>query len=251
MFDYILPAKDKKTAVKKWMTFPVSLGFHALAIGSLVLTSLWAVRAVPDPPLPLMVKLPAPPPPAAPKGAVAKKPEQTQEKTKPKPIDPDAMVAPTVVPPEPPAVQNLPVEEPESEGGDQNGVIGGIGDGTESVKPDWAPEPGPTPAPDDAGPVILTHEVEKPVVLKKVMPAYPMSAKVIGLQGTVILEAVISREGTVESVRVMRSIPLLDDAAIEAAKQWRFTPAKIRGVPVRCYFMLKIRFELNPARNQS
>jgi protein TonB len=64
------------------------------------------------------------------------------------------------------------------------------------------------------------------------------------VQGVVILEAVIGEDGTVQNVRVLRSKPLLDDAAVEAVRQWRFTPTLLNGQPVPIVMTVTVRFDL-------
>ena len=67
--------------------------------------------------------------------------------------------------------------------------------------------------------------MKTPLKIADVAPVYPAIARNARIQGVVILEAVLNAQGGVESVRVLRSIPLLDQAAVDAVQQWRFTPA--------------------------
>ena len=67
-------------------------------------------------------------------------------------------------------------------------------------------------------------QIKEPKKLKNVNPAYPDIAKQARVQGVVILECTISPQGKVTDVKVLRGIPLLDAAAIEAVKQWVYTP---------------------------
>ena len=60
-----------------------------------------------------------------------------------------------------------------------------------------------------------------------------------------ILETVIGTSGGVDGVRVLRSIPLLDDAAIEAVRQWRYTPTLLNGVPQPVIMTVTVNFELD------
>ena len=71
--------------------------------------------------------------------------------------------------------------------------------------------------------------IKEPKKLKDVRPSYPQNAKDARVQGIVILECVISPEGKVTSVRVLRGIPLLDEAAIKAVRQWLYTPTLLNG----------------------
>ena len=64
------------------------------------------------------------------------------------------------------------------------------------------------------------------------------------VEGTVVLEAVLDVTGRVESVRVLGSQPLLDDAAVRAVRQWRYTPTELNGVPVPVLMTITVRFSL-------
>jgi protein TonB len=64
------------------------------------------------------------------------------------------------------------------------------------------------------------------------------------LTGTVILEATVAADGTVESVRVLRSVSLLDKAAIDAVKQWRYSPLLINGIPTPFILSVTLQFSL-------
>ncbi len=87
--------------------------------------------------------------------------------------------------------------------------------------------------------------MQAPRKIVDVTPTYPAngshSARV---EGVVILEAVIDAEGRVESVRVLRSIPLLDQAAMDAVRQWRFTPTRLNGAPVPIVMTVTVNFTL-------
>jgi protein TonB len=76
-------------------------------------------------------------------------------------------------------------------------------------------------------------------------PRYPAIAQASRVEGVVILEAVIAEDGSVQDVRVLRSRPLLDDAAVEAVRQWRFTPTLLGGQPVPVVMTVTVSFTLN------
>ena len=102
----------------------------------------------------------------------------------------------------------------------------------------------------DTGPVRIGVNVqgEPPVAIRKVDPIYPEAARRLRIEGVVILEIVVKKDGSVGSIKVLRSLnPLLDQAAIEAARQWRFRPGKVNGRPVDAYFVLTVRFNLSQA----
>ena len=64
------------------------------------------------------------------------------------------------------------------------------------------------------------------------------------LQGTVVLEALVDEQGRVADARVLRSLPLLDESALAAAKQWEFTPALLNGEPVPVIVTMEMHFAL-------
>ena len=80
---------------------------------------------------------------------------------------------------------------------------------------------------------------------KNVAPVYPDIAKQARVQGIVILECTISPQGTVTDVKVLRGIPLLDQAGIDAVKQWQYTPTLLNGVPVPVIMTVTVNFRLN------
>lgn len=84
----------------------------------------------------------------------------------------------------------------------------------------------------------------RPLVQQK--PAYPARARAKGITGQVTLEFVIDRDGRVETPEVAEATPsgVFDDAALEALRRWRFTPATYKGQPVRVRRRLTLRFEL-------
>jgi TonB family protein len=83
----------------------------------------------------------------------------------------------------------------------------------------------------------------RPVLLVKVDPSYPPAARRAGLGGRVTLRAVVSVDGSVESVEVVTSTnSLFDDAAVEAVRRWRYRPALMGGRPVRVYFSVTVDF---------
>jgi protein TonB len=77
-----------------------------------------------------------------------------------------------------------------------------------------------------------------------VKPVYPAIAQSARVQGVVILEATIGTDGRVTDVKVLRSIPLLDQAAIDAVKQWQYTPTTLNGQPVPVIMTVTVNFAL-------
>ena len=86
--------------------------------------------------------------------------------------------------------------------------------------------------------------IKAPVKLRNVSPAYPADAQEAKVQGVVIIEARIERDGSVSRARVLKSIPMLDDAAVEAVRQWEFTPTLMNGAPVPVMMTVTVNFTL-------
>ncbi len=125
---------------------------------------------------------------------------------------------------------------------------------TDTPRPSVAPAPEP-PASPVSSPMALRPvpeeilrvggEVAAPVRLSGRDPRYTEAARRAGIQGVVILEAVIDREGRVTASRVLKNLPMgLDREAQEAVKEWRFQPATRGGQPVSVYFALIVEFKL-------
>jgi protein TonB len=101
--------------------------------------------------------------------------------------------------------------------------------------------PPAAPVPQRAG-----QGVREPRKIVDVAPIYPEIARRAKVQGAVILEAVIDESGAVDRIRVLRSSPLLDAAAIDAVSRWRYTPTLLNGTPVAVLMTITINFTLNP-----
>jgi TonB family protein len=114
------------------------------------------------------------------------------------------------------------------------------------------PPPPPPPPPSDApaasaagpAPVRVGGSIKTPTKIKDVRPVYPLDAQAARIQGVVILEAKIEADGRVGDARVMRSIPGLDEAALDAVRQWEFTPTEVDGIPVPVIMTVTVNFTL-------
>jgi len=153
------------------------------------------------------------------------------------------MVAPTVIPekiPEP-----LANPEPEApagvdggveggvEGGVPGGVVGGVVGGT-------------GPGTGEGEPLRVGGDVKPPQLIQKPEPTYPEAARKARMEGVVILEAIITAGGTVEDVKVLKSVnPLLDASAVRAVQQWKYKPATLNGRAVRVYLTVTVTFNLH------
>jgi len=111
-------------------------------------------------------------------------------------------------------------------------------------RPEGVPER-PAPPRSATGAVRVGGQIREPRRLHHVSPAYPDIAKQARVQGIVILECEITAEGDVGRVTVLRGIPLLDEAAIEAVRQWRYAPTLLQGQPVPVIMTVTVNFRLS------
>jgi protein TonB len=97
-----------------------------------------------------------------------------------------------------------------------------------------------------SGPVPAGQVAQQPAVLSRVSPEYPRASRLAGVQGLVLLEAILDEQGRVDpDIKVLRSVPELDRAAVEALRRWRFKPARDeRGQAVAVILEVPIRFKL-------
>ena len=89
-------------------------------------------------------------------------------------------------------------------------------------------------------------DVRPPTKISDIKPTYPPEALAAGIGGVVILEVVINESGSVINPRVLRSIPALDRAALDAVSQWQFTPTRMNGQPVPVIMTVTVNFEGPP-----
>ncbi|HWC65209.1 MAG TPA: TonB family protein [Thermoanaerobaculia bacterium] len=240
--DQLIESKHRKGTGKKPLTFAVSLIIHALVIGTVVAASLWFVEEVPEPPIPVQFYAAAPPPPPPPPPPAAKAaPAKVQPK--PTPQVSHEVVAPTVIPdviPQPlPAPEPVPTQGEGVEGGVEGGVPGGVVGGVIGGTPGGT---GTTPG----APLRVGGDVKAPVLKERVEPVYPEPARKARMQGVVILEAIITADGTVSDVKVLKSVnPLLDAAAERAVSKWTYRPATLGGRAVSVYLTVTVNFQLH------
>ena len=259
-FDQLVVSGAKKKGRRK-LTLPVSMAIHALVIGGIILIPL---LISPDLPMPAKGGINAffveaaapPPPPPPPPAAAAPKPVQEKPKIEQPKIEPQEtpkFVAPIEVPQEVPqeattdpglgegVPEGVPGGVPE---GVPGGVVGGVPGG--EVGGTGGGEATPSPEPEKpSGPVRVGGQIKAPQKLKDVAPKYSDMARQARVQGVVVLECVISPDGKVTNVKVLRGSPLLDDSAVEAVKQWVYSPTLLNGEPVAVIMTVTVNFKLS------
>jgi protein TonB len=188
--------------------------------------------------MPADVPPPPPPPPPVATQPSAHAPAPTPSSPATAPIEAPASIGAE------PAVQPETLASGGVEGGLVGGVVGGIVGGLGAAPP---PPPAPVLAPAPVPvtqPVRIGGALQAPALLKRVAPVYPDIAVVAKITGVVILEATVNADGTVESVRVLRSVKMLDEAAIDAVKQWKYSPLVLNNVPTPFVLTVTLSFSI-------
>lgn len=212
-------------------TVPVSIALHLAAIVLLVIIPLAANVTMPLPyeAVPSFVRAePAPPPPDV--------PLRTRSSRAPVVARTDAapMSAPPSIVAEPPYASSVPDMEAQT----GSGTSGSFGVAVD------ANTPPPSPEPRRAAPIRAAELPVAPVKVADMQPVYPDAARAARMDGIVILECLIDTTGRVTNIRVLKSAPLFNQSAIDAVRQWRYTPSVYHGRPVSVLMTVTVRFVL-------
>jgi protein TonB len=256
MFDYVSTKPTRETDKPRYMTATVSAAVHVVVLFAAVgLPILYASEELPTPPdmMAFVMEAPLPPPPPPP-------PPPPVEKTQPAKSNQPAVATPQTIARANPVA--APVEAPRAimpesgleaangaarieagfEGGIEGGVVGGAVGGIATGAPPPPPPPAPKAVPQ--GPVRVGGQIKAPQLVNRVNPAYPAVAQSAQVEGSVILEATVGKDGRVQTVRVVRGHPLLEQAAITAVKQWRYEPLALNGEPVPFVLTVTLNFTI-------
>jgi protein TonB len=250
MFDLIQGTVDRPFHDRTTAPAAVSILVHVTVLGLVfTLPFLYVTNQLPEVPAVMAfvagteTTTPAPPPPPPPP-APAAKPMQAPVETK-SVATPTLSVAPIEAPTEirsePPATEVMTGGEGGVEGGVIGGVVGGVVGGLVASPP---PSPPPPPPPPPAGPVRIGGQIKAPALLRRVEPIYPDMAVLAKVTGVVILEATVGIDGAVTSVRVLQSRGVLDKAAIDAVKQWHYSPLVLNDIPTSFVLTVTLNFAL-------
>ena len=104
--------------------------------------------------------------------------------------------------------------------------------------------PAPVPRPVITGPLPISTGVAQGFLVHEVKPVYPPPARQARIQGTVLLEAIIGKDGSIENLRVVSGHPMLAPAALEAVRQWRYRPYMLNREPVEVETQITVNFVL-------
>ena len=252
MFDSIVNTSAGHPRTR-WATAVVSASAHLAALIAIVLSALYATDVLPDPRTitVFVAAAPVPPPPAPPAVAEAPKPvAQRVTRARPAPARPAPAVLQHVAAPAPVEAAAGIAEETGREGGQspsafldagfEDGIAGGVAGGVVDGFVTSLPEPPPPPP----APVRVGGAVAPPQLLYRVEPEYPAMAQIAQIEGVVILEATVNRDGSVEDLRVLRAHKVLEDAALAAVKQWRYEPLLLNGIASPFVLTVTVSFSL-------
>jgi protein TonB len=243
MFEDSLIESGGKLKTKRGRTSAIAFVLEAMIVGVMVLIPLIFTEALPKTQLMTFLVAPPPPPPPPPPAAapvhvvkqiqtdivngelrtptkIPKKVEMIKEDEAPPPV-----MASTGV------VGGVPGGVP---GGTMGGVMGSILSSTPVAVPKIA-----TPTR-----IRVSSGVQSGLLVRKVQPNYPPLARQARIQGTVVLQAQISKDGSIINLQLISGHPMLAPAAIEAVKQWRYKPYLLNGEPVEVETQVQVNFTL-------
>src|SRR5579859_542488 len=244
-FVFYLIYSAVKTDNWKRATIPLAYIVEIILVGVAILIPLIITQALPKTMLSISLVAPPPPPPPPPPPAPAA-PVRVIKRISAE----DLMKAPTVIPKTISRVKDEPEPPPSVSAGVVGGVPGGMPGGTPGgvlggIISSSAPPPPPPPRAATPKRIIVGGQVEAAKLLVHPNPEYPPLAKMARIQGTVKLEAVISKDGTIQDLKAVSGHPLLRQAAMEAVARWRYQPTLLNGEPVEVVTEIDVNFTLS------
>ena len=242
MFEDSLMESGGRFKSKRGATTMLSFVLQAILLGILVLLPLIFTEALPKQQLmTFLVAPPPPPPPPPPPAAEVHVVKKIQSE-----LDNGELRQPTAIPKKvqiikedetPPntgvagVVGGVPGGVP---GGAMGGVLGGMLSSTPVAIPKAAPQR-----------VRVSQGVSQGLLIHKVQPAYPPLARSARIQGSVVLQALIGKDGSIQNLRVVSGHPMLTNSALEAVRQWKYKPYYLNGEPVEVETTINVNFTLS------
>jgi protein TonB len=231
MFDQLVVSSAQANRTNKPWTVALSAIIQFAIIGILILIPLIYTEALPAGMLSTFLVAPAPPPPPPPPAAPVKV-------VRPRIIQPQRMVAPTVIPKK---IEIVKEAAPDVSMGEANvGVVGGTGP-LGGMAPVIAPPP---PKPVTPARIRVGGNVQAAALVRQVTPVYPQIARTAHISGTVVLHAIIAKDGTIQELQYVQGPPLLMRAAMDAVREWRYKPTLLNGEPVEVDTTISVVFSL-------
>jgi protein TonB len=245
MFEDSLIESGGKLKTKRGATTVLSFILQFALVGVLVLLPLLFTEALPK--QQLMTFLVAPPPPPPPPPPPAAVPVRVVKQIQSDLVN-GQLRTPTKIPEKVQMIKEEDAPPPVmSAGGVVGGVPGGVPGGQMGGVIGGIISSTPVAVPKVATPqrVRVSQGVSQGLLIRKVQPPYPPLARQARIQGNVVLQAEISKDGTIQNLRLISGHPMLAPSAIEAVKQWRYKPYFLNGEPVEVETQITVIFSLS------
>ena len=221
------------TRSRRWMI--AAFTFNSTILAALILIPLLRPEALPHQFVPILMEAPH-----APAAQEPQKPQQAQISTVRSEMDLGHILAPPKIPigifrpsePEP----ALPVDTAAMGGGPNGPGVPGVFSG---------PANRPVVGPEPRSRMRVSSSVEDGLLVRKTLPVYPAIGRAAHVEGTVVLEATISKTGTIENLHVVSGPPVLRQAAIDAVQTWLYRPYLLDGEPVEVETTIDVIFKLS------
>jgi periplasmic protein TonB len=244
MFEDSLIESGGRLRTKRGLTTVLSFALQVMLIGVLVLIPLLFTEALPK--TQLMTFLVAPPPPPPPPPPAAATPVKVVKQIQTDIVN-GQLRTPTKIPEKVQMIKEEEAPAPVMSSGVVGGVPGGVPGGSMGGVMGSILSSTPMAVPKVATPqrVRVSQGVQAGLLIRKVQPAYPPLARQARIQGSVLLQAEISKDGSIENLRLISGHPMLAPAAIEAVKQWKYRPYILNGEPVEVETQVTVNFTLS------
>jgi protein TonB len=242
MFDELVESSAVRTKTNKTWTVVLSAILQVVVVGVFVLITLIYTEALPKQFLNTFLVAPPPPaPPPPPAAAVTRIVKPVVHL-----IQSGKLMAPTAIPKK---VEIIKEEEAPDVGatGVTGGVVGGIPGGAEGgvlggIFGSTGGAPPPPPPKAAAQRIRVGGNVQEAKIISKPLPVYPEIAKTAHIQGTVLLHAIIGKDGRVAQLQFISGPPLLMRSAMDAVREWRYQPTLLNGDPVEVDTTISVVF---------
>ena len=238
MFDELLESTSEKKKTNKGWSVVLSGLVQTLILGVLILIPLIYTEALPKAMLSTLLIAPPPPPPPPPPPA----PVKTIIKPVARLIQSGKLMQPRAIPKDVAVFKEAELPPDVVNNSNTGGVFGGIpGQGLIGGQGPALPPP-----PKAAAPARIKQggQVTAASIITQTHPVYPPLARQARIQGTVVLHAIIDKDGKVAQLEVVSGHPLLVQAALDAVKQWRYKPTQLNGDPVEVDTTIQVTFTM-------
>jgi len=238
--DMVVSGASTKKTHTRWTVF-VSTAIQAVLLGILILIPLIYTEALPKGFNAMFLAAPPPPPPPPPPPAAV-----VHVKPIVHLIQQNKLMAPTVIPKKVNIIkeEETPPDMSGVEGGVAGGIAGGSAGGVLGGIIGGAPGNLPPPPKPSVSRIKVGGNVQSASLVRQVQPVYPAIARTAHIQGTVILHAIIAKDGSIQELQFVSGPPLLMRAAMDAVREWRYRPTLLNGEPVEVDTTISVVFTL-------